>query len=138
MSDFAKTTTLWALSAAAGFGLALALPLTEAVRLGALTGVGMSAAGGAVGLLFKRKALAQQAVGMAAVRASVKAIGLGLAVKAVFLGVGLFAAVRLGLEPLSFVCGFFGLYLVQQISEARWVLAAQARASNELLTKGGA
>ncbi len=111
---------------ALGAGLVAVLPLNEAARAPALWGVLTAAAVGVVALLLKARL-----DGKAAVKALVRVQGVVFGLRMLAVGAGAVALKQLGRDPVPFVVAFFCVYLVQQVVEVRYILAAQ-RGGNEV------
>jgi hypothetical protein len=119
-----------------GVGVVFALALEPTAQLGALLGLAVGTFFGLVALFLKAAgAPGQQAVGPGETlraTASVKHVlaaqvgALLLRLSAVL--VGAFACKRQGLEPIAYVLAFFACYLLQQMVEMWFVLAANRRA----------
>jgi hypothetical protein len=109
--------------AVVGVALAAALPQTPENRWPALVGTGLAAITGAVSLALKRQAVQRS------LTAALKVVGLVFALRAVAVAAGLYAMVSRGMGPWGFVAGFFGVYLVLQIVEFSYVIAASKSAA---------
>jgi hypothetical protein len=129
------TKTMFALAAAgaAGLALALALPLEDAWRFGAVAGVLVSVGGAVPALMLKARAIAPAAPeqAMAAMAVGVKAMAAALVIRFGFLGVGLYLALKAGASGPAFAAGFFGVYFVLQAAETRWLLTTSANLRGE-------
>lgn len=121
-----KGFRFYALVSLAIAGVAAAIvafaPIDSLARVGAWAGVGLAVLSGALALLLKRGASA--VMGTAALSAGLKSLGLVFLVRLLMLGIGLFVAARND-AALSFVCGFFGVYLAQQWVEVSYLLGEQ-------------
>ncbi len=109
--------------AVVGLALAAGLPQTPENRWPALWGTGLAAVTGAVSLALKQQAVKRSLV------AALKVVGLVFGLRAVAVAAGLYAMVSRGMGPWGFVVGFFGTYLVLQIVEFSYVIAASKSAA---------
>lgn len=109
--------------AVVGIALAAALPQTPENRWPALVGTVLASVTGAVSLVFKRRAVQRS------LSAALKVVGLVFALRAVAVAAGLYAMVSRGMGPWGFVAGFFGVYLVLQVVEFSYLIAASKEAA---------
>ncbi len=109
--------------AVVGLALAAGLPQTPENRWPALWGTGLAAVTGAVSLALKQRAVQRS------LAAALKVVGLVFGLRAVAVAAGLYAMVSRGMGPWGFVVGFFGTYLVLQIVEFSYVIAASKSAA---------
>ncbi len=111
-----------------GAALVVALvPASPANRSAAWLGVMLATVSGAVALLLKRRAMASNA--LQAVSTGIKTLGLAMSMRAVVLVAGLIWVAQRHDGGFGFVCGFFGVYLVQQWLEISYLLTEQKRHS---------
>jgi hypothetical protein len=125
MSSSAMMVVLAGLCAA---GLVFAFNLERDVEAAALVGTAVSTVFGLVALFQKARTSSALPAGPAAVKQllSTQVVTLLLRLFAVLVG-GL-AMKRFGLEPIAYVLAFFACYVVQQLVELRFVLAANRHA----------
>lgn len=115
----------------AGFfatGVVFALGLERPVELGALLGAAISTVFGLVALVQKARTSSSLPAGPAAVKQLLSAQVVTLLLRLGAVLVGGFAVKRQGLEPIAYVLAFFACYVVQQLVEMRFVLAANRHA----------
>jgi hypothetical protein len=120
VSPFLKHTAL-SLAALALAGAAVAaFPLEAIPRASAAQGVGLSAVGGLLALIIKRRAAASPSS-----TAGIQALALAFMARVVLLAAGLFAVTWREHSALPFIAGFFGLYFAQQAIEVSYLLAEE-------------
>lgn len=109
-------------------GLALAFGLEAPTERAALLGALVSTVFGVVALVQKARASDRLPAGPAAVKQLLSAQVGTLLLRLAAVLVGGFAVKRQGLEPIAYVLAFFACYVVQQLIEMRYVLAANRHA----------
>lgn len=116
---------------ALGAAVLLVAPLEGQARTGALLGVAASSLVGLTALLLKAwltRGLMKAPKEVQALRGLLQMQGLSLGLRVVGVGVGALVLRLAGLDAVAFVLAFFVVYLVQQVVEVRYVLAAQRAA----------
>jgi hypothetical protein len=125
MSSSAMLVLLGGLFAA---GVVFALGLDRESELAALIGATVSTVFGVVALVQKARSASELPAGPAAVKQLLSAQVVSLLLRLAAVLVGGFAVKRQGLEPIAYVLAFFACYVVQQLVEMRFVLAANRHA----------
>lgn len=110
-------------------GLVFAFNLARELELAALAGAAVSTVFGVIALAQKARTSASLPSGPAAVKQLLSAQVVTLLLRLFAVLVGGFAMKRFGLEPIAYVLAFFACYVVQQLVEMRFVLAANRHAS---------
>ncbi|MBE2253329.1 MAG: hypothetical protein IAE78_27620 [Myxococcus sp.] len=110
-------------------GVVFAFGLSREVELAALLGAVVSTVFGLVALFQKARTAEGLEAGPAGVKQLLSAQVVSLMLRLAGVLVGGFAVKRQGLEPIAYVLAFFACYVVQQLIEMRFVLAANRQAS---------
>lgn len=116
---------------ALGAAVLVVAPLDGPARTGALLGVAASSGVGLAALLLKAwltRGLLKAPKEVQALRGLMQLQGLSLGLRVVAVGAGALALRLAGLDAVAFVLAFFVVYLVQQVVEVRYLLAAQRAA----------
>jgi hypothetical protein len=112
-----------------GVGVVFALALSPTAQVGALVGLVVGTVFGLVALALKALAAPGEGLrGTASVKHVLAAQVGALLLRLSAVLVGAFACKRQGLEPIAYVLAFFACYLLQQMVEMWFVLAANRRA----------
>jgi hypothetical protein len=126
-------SALWVVAAGLVGGVAVAsVGLEPGTATSAYAGVGVSTLMGCVALVLKSQVQALFAQGRGELQGLLLVQGASFGLRLMAVGVGAFACRRDGLSSAAFVVGFFGVYLVQQLIEVRYLLAAQRAVSVEV------